>query len=332
MKLIHIAKINATDGKAPEWILLFAAGTNSLLTGEKFVVDRAAYDTLAVFVAKRGVDIVFDYEHQSVAGVKAPAAGWIRELRWEEANGIMARVDWTEEAAGYIERGEYRYFSPVFGVRKTDGRVVSLLSVALTNTPKTNHLTPILAKMGMTDKEDDMGLLDILIAKLKMAADSTEAAVTARIEELIASADKAPEQIIAKEVTEALGLADADAANVSTVVASIHALKQGAKTGVSAEEFAALQARLATRDAAEIVASAMADGKITPDQQDWAINYAKTDLEGFKTFVAKAPVVVPLAKLPGKRTESDTAELDGAVMQVAGLMGVSAEDIKQYGS
>ncbi|MBW2560798.1 MAG: hypothetical protein JRE40_08085 [Deltaproteobacteria bacterium] len=333
MKLIQIAKINPDGGKAPEWMLLFKAGVNELMGGIKYIVDKTAFDALQTFIAKRGVDIVFDYEHQSVAGIRAPAAGWLKELRWDDGKGIMARVEWTEEAAGYIAKGEYRYFSPVFGVRDTDLRVVNLLSVALTNKPKTNHLKPILAKLGITDnQEDDVELLKILIAKLKMAADSTETAVMAKIDELIASAAKAPEQIIAKEVVAALGLSDTDGANVSTVVASIHALKQSAKTGVTREELAALQKQLTDRDAVELVASALAAGKITPDQKDWATKYAESDAAGFTTFVAKAPVVVPLSKLPGKSHESDTAELDGAVLQVAKLMDVSAEDIKKYGA
>ncbi len=67
---------------------------------------------------------------------------------------------------------------------------------------------------------------------------------------------------------------------------------------VSKEEFDKLQKQIREKDASEVVAKAMADGKVTPDQKDWAIQYAERDIEGFKTFVAKAPVVIPMDKLP----------------------------------
>ncbi|MDA3835514.1 MAG: hypothetical protein PF495_19250, partial [Spirochaetales bacterium] len=152
---IVIANIDAKDGKAPEWVLLFKEGWGKLDGEEgKFLVDRQAYDALSKAVAGRGNDIVFDYEHQTVQNTKAPASGWIKELRYDDGVGIMARVDWTEEAIEYITKNEYRYFSPVFFVRKSDSRVIDLHSVALTNVPKTNHLTPLLAKLGAKVEEE----------------------------------------------------------------------------------------------------------------------------------------------------------------------------------
>ena len=325
---IIIANIEAKDGKAPEWVLLFKEGWNEIERQGKFLVDRQAYEVLAKYVYQRGNDIVFDYEHQTLKDIKAPAAGWLKELRYDDGVGIMARMEWTDEAAQYITKKEYRYFSPVFFIRKTDKRVISMHSVALTNAPLINHLTPLLAKLGATlEEENDMEFLKKIIAKLGLADDASEDAV---IEAVAKLKDKPPEtkEVIAKDVLDALDLKEES--DTSVVVASIHALKQTEKGMVSQVEFEALQKKLVAKDADEIVAKAIAEGKITPDQKEWAGEYAVRDLEGFKTFVAKAPVVIPLKKLPGKEPEADQANIDEATKTVAKMMDVSVEDIKKY--
>lgn len=326
-----VSEIDAEKG-APEWMLLFAAGWNELEGEGRYFVDEESYVSVCTQIARRGNDIVIDYEHQTLEGVQAPAAGWVKELRWEAETGILARVEWTEKGGAYVASREYRYFSPVFYVRESDKRLVALASVALTNTPKHNNLTPILAKLDgvppvATDTEDDMEFLKKLAAKLGMGEDATEDQVMAMVASL---KEKKPEtkEVIPAAVLKALDLETGD---TSTVVASIHAAKQSSKGMVSREEFAKLQDQLAARDAQEVVAKAMSDGKVTPDQKEWAEGYAKADLEGFKTFVAKAPVVVPVAPLPGKKEEPTDLVTDDAVLAVAKQMDVDVEDIKKYG-
>jgi phage I-like protein len=337
---IIIAAIQAVND-APEWFLLFKEGWNDIEGEGQFLVDAKAFELVYHLFNGRGNDIVIDYEHATINGDKAPAAGWISELRYTDGRGIEAKVTWTAEAAEYISKGEYRYFSPVFYVRKSDKRLVGIHSVALTNAPKINNLTPILAKLGEDFKEkEDKGmneLLKKLIAKLGLKAEATEdevlAAVTAslakntELEKQVAAKPKEVE-VIAKDVLTALDLKDGD--NISTVVASIHALKQGAKGMVSKEEFDKLQKQIREKDASEVVAKAMADGKVTPDQKDWAIQYAERDIEGFKTFVAKAPVVIPMDKLPKQDKKADAIMADEAVLNVAKLFGNTTEDIKKY--
>lgn len=337
---IIIAAIQAVKD-APEWFLLFKEGWNEIEGEGKFLVDSAAFYEVASYFNKRGNDLVIDYEHATIDGEKAPAAGWISELRYTSGKGIEARVTWIPEAAAHVSKGEYRYFSPVFYVRKSDSRLVAVHSVALTNAPKTNNLTPILAKLGEAFKEKEdtaMDFLKKLIAKLGLKAEATEdevlAAVAAsmakntELEKQVAAKPKEVE-VIAKDVLTALELKDGD--NVSTVVASIHALKQGSKGMVSKEEFDKLQKQIREKDAAEIVAKAMADGKVTPDQKDWASQYAERDIEGFKTFVAKAPVVIPVDKLPKQDKKADEVIADEAVLNVAKMFGITTEDIKKHG-
>jgi phage I-like protein len=337
---IIIAAIQAAKD-APEWFLLFKEGWTEIEGEGSYLVDREAYDAVVAMFTRRGNDLVIDYEHSTVTGEKAPAAGWIPEFRYIDGRGIEAKVSWTEEAAGYVSKNEYRYFSPVFYVRKSDKRLVGVHSVALTNAPKTNNLTPILAKLGeaFNEKEDtDMDFLKKLIAKLGLNPETTEDQVIEAVGAIQAknsdlenqvAAKPAQVEVVAKDVIEALELKEGDA--VSTVVASIHALKQGTKGMVTKAEFDNLQKQIRERDAAEIVAKAMAEGKVTPDQKDWAEKYAERDLVGFKTFVAKAPVVIPMDKLPAKETKADDVIADEAVLNVAKMFGNTTEDIKKFG-
>lgn len=318
---IMIVAAAGESASAPEWILLFRAGKNELEGHGSYLVDAESFALVAGEFARRGNDLVFDYEHQTLKGVEAPAAGWIKELAWDQDKGILARMEWTTKGAAYVAAKEYRYFSPVFYVRKSDNRLVGLHSAALTNDPKHNRLDPILAKL--KPMEGSMDFLQKLAAKLGLSGAATEDEVMAAVAKLSDTAGEVPEAVAA-----ALGVTAKDA---STVVASIHALRQGTKGVVSREEFDSLQAKLLERDVTEVVAKALADGKITPDQKEWAAGYAKADLSGFKTFVAKAPVVLPMAKLPDGQSTDDKITMDAVTTQVASMMGLTQDDLKKYG-
>jgi len=375
---VATAKVLHKIGTAPAKFLLFAAGWNEMATDEgepsRYLVDRQAFDSVRADIARRGIDTVIDFEHQTLSGKKAPAAGWIRganALTYEDGVGITVAVDWTSEAAGLIERAEYRYFSPVFAVRKADQRLVTLYSVALTNSPKHNHLKPILAKLGSQfkeTKEENMNFFKMLFEKLGLKDGTDEVQTLAAIDAVIAKAKTVDKPAVAKEISEALGLAaGADVSNavasiyamkqkskakkpdqpvvaeailealgldagsdISNVVASVYAMKQNGKAAVDAR-VAALETKIAERDADDAVSAAMNIGKITPDQKNWAIAYAKKDLAGFNMFISKATVVVPFDKLPGKKKKADVAMIDETTLAVAKMFGNTADDLKKYG-
>lgn len=321
-----IASLDLPTGDLPEWYLIFAKGQIEIEGEGLVLVDEKAFDLVKAGVDRRGVEVVFDYEHQTVGDQKAPASGWVKDWRWTE-RGIEAKVDWTEEAAGFLAKKEYRYFSPVFYVGKKDGRLCGVHSVALTNTPKTNKLKPLLAKLGAEQKETDMDLLKMLIAALDLDANADEQAVVAKVKALADENGKEDNSAILAKLGTALGV-DGNA-DESTIIASVNALKQGEKMMVSKADFDALQAKIVARDANDVVAAALKIGKITPDQKDWAIKYAKDDPTGFDTFVAKAPVVVPVNGLPASG-EIPTGDVSPEEMVVAKQMGVDVADLKAY--
>lgn len=96
---------------APETIFVLPIGHVVSSKGE-FDVDDESYKAMKAQIAKRGVDLVVDYEHQTLKGCEAPAAGWVKELKLEDGQ-IKAVVEWTPRGAQYLENKEYRYLSPV---------------------------------------------------------------------------------------------------------------------------------------------------------------------------------------------------------------------------
>lgn len=96
-------------GRAPEWIQIFPYPTYvGELDGERYewVTDDLSQQSCIELFALRENDLVIDYEHQSDSDGEAPAAGRIVELRAGGANGLLARVEWTEKARQQIESGE----------------------------------------------------------------------------------------------------------------------------------------------------------------------------------------------------------------------------------
>lgn len=114
------------------------------------IIDGIGMDQIISSFERRGNDVVIDYEHQTLKDIQAPAAGWITRLVNRGLQGLWAVVKWSDKAKDYLKNREYRYFSPVYSVRKSDRRIVALHSVALTNSPKTNQLKPLVAKENYT--------------------------------------------------------------------------------------------------------------------------------------------------------------------------------------
>ncbi len=330
-------------GKTPEIISVLPMGHVVSSKGE-FDVDTESFKLMKEEIAKHGVDIVVDYEHQTLEGVQAPAAGWVKELILGDGN-IKARIDWTPKAREYLENREYRYISPVITVRKSDGKAVGLHSIALTNTPAIEGMTPIVNKSEPEGGQNPMNeLLKALAELLGLAEDASEEQVVEAVTALKAAADTAkqpPEDkdkgdndavVANKTVCEMLGLKAG--APTEEVAARISGLQAGATADPNlAEEVKSLKAKLADRDADEAVELALKAGKITPAQKEWAKSYALSDPKGFAGFVEKAPQVVPMGEAAGGSTTLSLKadELTGDAMLACKQLGVTAEDIAKYG-
>ncbi len=63
--------------------------------------------------------------------------------------------------------------------------------------------------------------------------------------------------------------------------------------GQAREELEALKVRLAEEAAVRVVEEALKSGKVTPAQRVWALEYHRRDPQGFQTYLAGAPRLVP---------------------------------------
>lgn len=340
-------------GEAPDIITILPLGHVTSSKGE-FYVDEESLREMKRQIAQRGVDLVVDYEHQTLKGVQAPAAGWVKELYLKDGS-IKARVEWTPIGARYLENKEYRYLSPVITVRKSDGKATGLHSLALTNTPAIEGMEPIVNSQQFEPLENEggqheMDLLKKLAQLLGLSEDADEEDIMEALKVCMnenktlkdaSGAEKSDKQtpgsetdekIVAnKAVCELLGLkAGSPAADVS---AKIMELKSGTIDGVNIlAELKALKNQNEQRAADDAVTIALKAGKITPVQADWAKGYALSDPKGFGAFVDKAPQVVPMGEIAAGEVKAfKDNTIDEATMLVCKQLGLSKEDVEKFG-
>ncbi|MBI3677387.1 MAG: hypothetical protein HY243_12310 [Proteobacteria bacterium] len=314
----------------PDEIQLAPLGAFSDDAGNAFTVTPEAISNIIAGFKAKVNDVPVDYEHQTLTGDKAPAAGWITELANKGKDGLWGKVKWTAAAAAHLSAKEYRYLSPVLLAKGKDsqGRFVpsKLHSAALTNTPKIDGMVPIVNKNALQKTQEDT-----MLKKIRTLLGLQDSATDSHVEEAIVALKSRPG--VAPELADALGLKpDAD---LSSAKATALALKQTAVAQTdAASRLEALEKNLAERNAEDAVALAMKEGKITEAQRVWAKDYATKDLPGFQLFAAKAAAVVPVGASPSAQSgapAAPTASLSPEVLLVAKNMGNTAEQIIKFG-
>lgn len=150
--------------EAPECIKVLPCGYVSSEKGD-FIVDADSFRLMKEHMKHRNIDIVIDYEHQTLNDVQAPAGGWIKELVLK-SDGVYAKVEWTERARQYLLNREYRYLSPVVLVRKRDRKAAQLHSAALTNTPAINGMTPIVNSIVLAEDKPELDKMQAHILRM----------------------------------------------------------------------------------------------------------------------------------------------------------------------
>ena len=323
----------------PEVIRVLPKGHVSSTKGDFEVDDRDIAGIIRQFKARR-LDLVIDYEHQTLSDVQAPAAGWIKDL-YPGEDALMARVEWTKKGREYIANKEYRYLSPVVLVKKADQHAAVFHSAALTNTPAITGMFAIINSDALSIEEEEEPRMELsaLIELLGLEEGTAEEDVLKRIKELTQQAAeegqggqegkegpaKEGTQLVAnKTVLDLLGLPED--ARTEDVTARIMAFKAG--DSVLQLRVAELEKQAASQKAEELVGLAMKDGKLSPAQKEWAVAYALSDPKGFAKFVEKAPVVVPMGKTA---FAADERKQDGVDWRILKNQGVTEEDLKKYG-
>lgn len=328
---LALSPIGFSDASAtpPAEFLLIRYGDNEYTKGEeqgKFAFSEADADEILADFAKRGKDGVVDYEHQTLKGTEAPAAGWIKSLVKTD-KGLRAVVDWTARAADRLSAREYRYHSPVLHIR--DGRPYRLHSVALTNHPALHGYPALVADDNTKPKEEPMNEhLKKIATKLGVA--------------IVALADgKEDEKATAEAVLLKLGDVEKNGKALAELLA-LHDCKTAdeltlkIKGMVPAAEKQALEVKLAKVAAEKAVAQAFSDGKLIEAQRDWAVRLAEKDLQAFTDFVAKAPKVSPgpvdasILGNPPKNSDGNPIGFSDAELKVFKALNLTDEQIKKH--
>lgn len=341
-KLIACAGEGVEVSGVPEEIKILPFGRVHSQKGD-FTVDDESFELIQKQFRDRKLDLVIDYEHQTLSDVQAPAGGWIKDItRGDDA--IIAKVEWTARARDYLKNREYRYLSPVVMVRKRDQRATSIHSVALTNTPAIDGMFAVVNSLDIEDIDEGGTVMDLkeLAKALGLPETATEEEVKKAVEEAAKAAAKAKEdgnkdeggegdasgmEVVANSTI--LKLLDLkEDARTEDVAASIMALKAGG-SDVTAE-ILALKQKMEQREADDAVALALKEGKITAAQADWAKEYALKDMDGFKKFTEKAVAVVPQGRMALKDAPAAQGS-DDVDMAILKNCGISAEDVKKYG-
>ena len=284
----------------PEWIRVLPLGRVELADQrEPFVVTVASLAAMVEAFRSRGVDLVIDYEHQSLQGERAPAAGWVKDLE-ARTDGLWARVEWTQQARDYLEKREYRYFSPVLRLDPDTRAPLALMHVGLTNVPAINHLPPLVARWGGAASaagEVEPGnpaavtpMLDATKKKVEMVE---------QLNRLMGLAPETEEILVCGKALEAFHeLAALMSLPMEVTLAqlqgTVEALKAGAERLLQVEaELQALKSLRAAEAADRMVEEVLQAGKISPAQRDWALEYCRRDPEGFRAYADRAPKQVP---------------------------------------
>jgi phage I-like protein len=226
----------------------------------------------------------------------------------------------------------------VFRYDPKTGDVLAVEMGALTNTPAIDGMEELslraAACFGATPEEDNVNLLQLLIAALGLSADATEPEAIAALNQRLSSND-----LTALRTT--LGV-DATA-DVGTMVAACTALRETATpdpakyvpiTGLTElqGQVAALSQKLAQRDekdADDLVDAALEDGRLVKGLEAWARDLGKKDVAALSSYLTAAK---PLTQLLASQTNGappvvdDKTGLTKDELAVCSNMGITAEE------
>ena len=242
-----------------EWTKIGITGKWDGHPNGTFTMNEAVFSQMITNYKEAGIDIVCDYEHQTLWGSTAPASGWIQKdpvsLKVEDGS-LYAKIAWTPKAKAHIEEGEYKYLSPVFApntIAQGDGSDIgwTLHSVALTNKPFLEELDEVKANKltQLQHHKEDTPMTEDEKREMKALKDANK-------------------ELQDKNIT----------------------LKNANKT--LTDQAAAHQ----DKEAENTVDTAIAAKKLHPEQKESALKMCKADPEGFRAMVDAGK---PMVQVPG---------------------------------
>jgi len=317
MQPLVVCNGNFEVGPAPQRFLLMRDGPLAIQGVELSLTPSGAGSILGYF-QQMGNKIPIDYHHATVKVEnqelsKAPAAGFVGGLEYVPGEGMYAtHVEWTPEGRERVEKGEFRYHSPVIQYNLETKELIRLHSVALTNRPATTHMWELIRVAAELKNATTMNVTTTKVAAQVDADAKNDAAK--------GNEPMAPDIVLVAQLRALLGLAE-DATLVDVLQAAIGHLDQNAKaaaeqSGKSAvlvaeraafetmrKQLATLRAELdgitTTRLAEEVdrlIGEQIAAGKILPNDEK-LIAAAKSlgvkDKATLLQFCEALPVLAP---------------------------------------
>ena len=292
-------------------------------TRGNFVVDQEAMDATIEQFREHGTDIPIDFEHQTLGGPYtspdglAPAAGWIKDLVGVDTVGLLAEVEWTQLGLEHLHKRQYRYLSPVALIRKSDRRLVGLHSAALTNKPAIVGMEALVNRAGprgAADKDSSGQIVATAQAEARGASKERSVAQAEACNPLDNAMEDQSMLETLEKLRKQLNLDQDDGARQVLVAA--------------AQRIAELEQRQEHKEAEERVSAAMATGKLTEAQRDWALQLALKDAASFDEWASSAPAVLSLGRITGPDA-ADDVERGGRIMTAKARSEYRADSLLQ---
>lgn len=292
------------EGGAPDWVHLLPVGPEIVARDGRRWMLSDPQPILEAFAAYNG-KLPIDWEHSATDETRKldrrPAAGWIAELDWR-ADGMWARVEWSDQGREDIAGLRYRYLSPTFIFHKVTKEIVALTGAGLVNHPAM-HLQAI-ASVQTGGPEMD--------TEIRQALGLT---ATAGVADAVAA-------------IAALKTAQATASQFDPTKYALKADHDAALARIA--EFEATAAAAEQAALSEAVDAAVAGGKITPASKDqWVTAAASMGLDAFTALMGAQPAII------GSETASASADtpkgrsLGKTEQAIASALGLTPEDFRE---
>jgi len=303
----------------PSEFRVFSAGHVETTKGI-FLFDEEAAQSVMARQAEYGNELPIDFNHGMAEGwpmdpgLAGRAAGWFTP---EVRNGELwaVKVSWTKEAAAQVADRQWRYMSPWFS-HEDGGRIRELFNVALTNTPATKRLTPLVAsRAGDNPPQETPPMLPKFVAALSLKPEATEAEVLSAVSYHKEMASSLLSLTGKATASEALGVV------------------QGWKT--TAEQLPALQTELsglrASVTKAEVEQVLLANAKkVSPAMRaEWEKLGLLDDPSRFKAMLSVMPELMPTAAKPPEGGK-DTETLSDEDARAANSLGIDPKAFAEH--
>lgn len=269
--MINFAKIQASygneihiNGEPPADIQWMPPGEHSIVASKddkptKLTVEVSeeiveALNKSLEEIKAQGFDAYIDFNHND-----ENASGWVEGFFWggddPGTGGIRAKIRWSHEGAEALKGGSYKRFSPTF-LTDAKGRVIGTTPNAggLVNRPAFRSIAAVMAAKDIN--ETDLRFV---------------------------SASEMPDKERKEETTKGTKMPDYEdkikklEAEKEELMATIKDMKAKYKAGMEENEKMKKEAK--ARDVADLVSSAIKDGKVAA-KDDKAINALKAVADG----------------------------------------------------